>query len=79
MIFVYRCVKIISGRKFLKKIKKGKWHMKKTISILLAVIMMLSLSTASFAGSSEVEIDKEYTMTIDTYTVSYTHLRAHET
>ena len=41
--------------------------MKKTISILLAVIMMLSLSTASFAGSSEVEIDKEYTMTIDTY------------
>ena len=41
--------------------------MKKTISILLAVIMMLSLSTASFAGSSEVEIDKEYTMTVDTY------------
>lgn len=40
--------------------------MKKTISILLAVIMMFSLSTASFAGSSEVEIDKEYTMTIDT-------------
>ena len=28
--------------------------------------MMLSLSTASFAGSSEVEIDKEYTMTVDT-------------
>ena len=40
--------------------------MKKTISILLAVIMMFSLSTASFAGSSEVEIDKEYTMTVDT-------------
>lgn len=41
--------------------------MKKTISILLAVIMMFSLSTASFAGSSEVEINREYTVTVDTY------------
>ena len=39
--------------------------MKKTISILLAVIMMFSLSTASFAGSSTVELDKEYTVTVD--------------
>ena len=29
--------------------------------------MMFSLSTASFAGSSEVEINREYTVTVDTY------------
>ena len=41
--------------------------MKKTISILLAVIMMFSFSTAAFAETSTVELDKEYTVTVDEY------------
>lgn len=46
--------------------------MKKTISILLAVVIMLSLSVFAFAAEQTVELGKEYTVTVNEEILTYT-------
>ncbi len=47
--------------------------MKKLLSILLAVVMMFSISIIAFAAdSTSIEIDKEYTVTLENSTKEYT-------
>lgn len=47
--------------------------MKKTLSILLAIVMMFSVSLTAFAADvPAVELDKEYTVTLDNSKADYT-------
>lgn len=47
--------------------------MKKLLSIVLAVVMMFSISIIAFAAdSTSIEIDKEYTVTLENSTKEYT-------
>ena len=47
--------------------------MKKLLSILLAVVMMFSISIIAFAAdSTPIELDKEYTVTLKNDTATYT-------
>lgn len=47
--------------------------MKKLLSILLAVVMMFSISIIAFAAeSTSIELDKEYTVTLENSTKEYT-------
>ena len=47
--------------------------MKKILSVVLAVVMMFSVSIIAFAEKgSSIELDKEYTVTLKNDTVNYT-------